>query len=117
MQNTPSQLRFKFRKLHSKSEKKIFQFVIFQIFLVQIQTAFGETIPKRYNTWGHVVRNQPPATPTRPPPGHTHPNHEIWLQTPSVIPFWNRLIKCSLNLNQKKLKNYKLKDFFFGFTM
>ena len=33
--------------------------------------------------------------------------------TPSVIPFWNRLTKCSLNLYQKNLKNYKLKDFFF----
>ena len=52
MQKTPSHLRFKFRALHSKFEKKNLSVFKFLEFALRIQTVFDETIPKRYNTWG-----------------------------------------------------------------
>ena len=52
MQKGPSQERFTFRTLHSKSEKKNSSYVEKKIFFLQKWIAFGETIPKRYNTWG-----------------------------------------------------------------
>ena len=44
-----------FCTLHSKSQKKNLSDYIFFDFFLQIQVTFGETIPKRYNTWGHRV--------------------------------------------------------------
>ena len=52
MQNTPHQMQITFRTLHSKSQKKNLSDFNFFDFFLQIQVAFDETIPKRYNTWG-----------------------------------------------------------------
>ena len=110
MQNTPYQVRFKFGKLHSKSEKKNLSVYNFFYFSLQNRTAFGERIPKRYNTWGlesyfmfwvGVARRWAGGCGWRRVPDY---------MTPSVIPFWNRLTKCSLILKRKvkKLTNWKI---------
>ena len=52
MQKIPYQVQFKFRTLQSKSKKKSFACLIKIHFFLQIWAPFGETIPKRYNTWG-----------------------------------------------------------------
>ena len=52
MQKQPPQTRFTFRTLLSKSEKKNSSYVQKKIFFLQKLIAFGERIPKRYNTWG-----------------------------------------------------------------
>ena len=52
VQKDPSQEQFTFRTLHSKSEKKNSSYVEKKIFFLQKWIALGETIPKRYNTWG-----------------------------------------------------------------
>ena len=49
----PSQMHFTFCTIHSISKKNS---SIFFYFFLQNMTAFCERIPKRYNTWGHVVR-------------------------------------------------------------
>ena len=59
MQFTPSQAQFKFRTLLRKSEKKSLACWEKIYFFLQIWAPFGETIPKMYNTWGHVARNLP----------------------------------------------------------
>ena len=113
MQKTPSHLRFKFRTLHSKFEKKNLSVCNFLEFALRIQTAFDETIPKRYNTWGLESYFMVRVGVARWWAGGCGRGRVPDYMTPSVIPFWNRLTKCSLNLYQKNLKNYKLKDFFF----
>ena len=45
-------MQITFRTLHSKSKKKNLSVCNFVDFSLHIKTAFGETIPKRYNTWG-----------------------------------------------------------------
>ena len=52
MQKQPPQTRFTFRTLLSKSKKKILHMCKKKIFFLQKLIAFGERIPKRYNTWG-----------------------------------------------------------------
>ena len=59
MQKRPYQVQFKFRTLQSKSKKKSFACLIKFHFFLQNWAPFGETIPKMYNTWGHVARNLP----------------------------------------------------------
>ena len=51
MQKDPSQMRFTFCTLYSKSKKKNFLVCNFFNFFLQNLVAFGERIPKRYNTW------------------------------------------------------------------
>ena len=51
MQKTPSQVQITFCTLYSKSKKiKSFSLYFFY-FSLQNMIAFGERIPKRYNTW------------------------------------------------------------------
>ena len=52
MQIDPSQAQITFCALHSKFKKKNLSACDFLNFFPQIQFAFGERIPKRYNTWG-----------------------------------------------------------------
>ena len=108
LQKTPHQMQITFRTLYSKFKKKNLSDCNFFDFFLWIQIAFGETIPKRYNTWG-------PKSYIR-----------IWVgggwvvggwlvggcgqgqvakhKTPSVIPFWNYLTKCNLNPKEKVKK-------------
>ena len=61
-QKTPSLCQITFRTRTSKiQQKKNYHHKFFNFFFQNMIT-FGETIPKRYNTWGHQVRNPPPAT-------------------------------------------------------
>ena len=98
MQKTPSQMQITFCTFHGKSKKKNLSVCNILDLALWIQIAFGETIPKRYNTWG------------------LESYFILWVgggcgsgwvaehKTPSVIPFWNRLIKCSLNPKRKVTK-------------
>ena len=52
VQKHPYQVRFTFCTFNSKSEKKNSTYVEQKIFFLLKCIAFGERIPKRYNTWG-----------------------------------------------------------------
>ena len=110
-------MQITFRTLHSKSKKKIFQFAIFSSFLLRIRLhlvrGFQKGITLRVlshiSCFGWVVGV---ARVGGCGLGQV-PEHK----TPSVIPFWNRLNKCNLNLKRKVEKIANCKIFFFRFTM
>ena len=54
-QNTPYICQITFRTRTSKIQKKNLSYYDFFNFFFQNIITFGETIPKRYNTWGHGV--------------------------------------------------------------
>ncbi len=113
MQNTPHQMQITFRTLHSKSQKKILSVCKFFNVSLWIHTAFDETIPKRYNTWGLVISNLPRATPTHP--SHTHHPAKVWNMTPDpkCYTFLESSHQMQTESEWKNSKNCNLKEFFF----
>ena len=117
MQKDPSQVQIIFRNLHSKSKKKILSDCNFFDFSLQIQVAFGERIPKRYNTWGLESYFLFWVG------GGCGSGGWVWLgagfkvQDPKCYTFLESSHQTQIESEGKSKKNCNLKEFFFGFTM
>ena len=113
MQNTPHQMQITFRTLHSKFQKKNLSDCNFFDFFLQIQVTFGETIPKRYNTWGLESYFILWAG------GGCGLGGWGWLgggcraQDPKCHTFLESSHQMQFKSKGKSQKNYNLKDFFF----
>ena len=106
-------MQITFRTLHSKFQKKNLSDCNFFDFFLQIQVTFGETIPKRYNTWGLESYFILWAG------GGCGSGGGVWLgagcraQDPKCYTFLESSHQMQSKSKGKSQKNYNLKEFFF----